>query len=123
MNKELLNEFKQTLEKEKASLEKELKTFAEQDKNLKDDWDTRFPNFGKEAGSAALEKSADEVEEYSALLPVEYVLEIKLRNINSALKKIKKGGYGKCEQCGREIDEQRLKVYPEAMFCHKCKAE
>jgi len=121
MNQEFINTLKKKLEKEKTALEKELKSFANQDKNLKGDWDARFPDFGKETGSADLEKAADEVEEYSALLPIEYALETKLRNINLALEKIKKSQYGKCEKCGQEIKKERLKIHPEAKLCLKCK--
>ena len=121
MNKKLLLELKQKLEKERAMTEEQLKRFAKKDKKLKGDWDTRFPHWGGEAGGAGLEKAADEVEEYEALLPVEYSLELKLKNINLALEKIKKDKYGMCEKCGKKIDERRLKIYPEARICLKCK--
>jgi len=121
MDKKLIAELKQKLESEKASVEKELKKFAKEDTKLKGNWDTRFPKFnGGEAGSAALEKAADEVEEYATLLPIEYSLETKLNNINLALEKIEKGKYGICEKCGKEIETERLKIYPEARFCLKC---
>ena len=122
MNKKLIQELKENLEKNKIEIEKELEKFATKDEKLKGDWDTRFPRFdGGETGSAALEKAADEVEEYSTLLPIEYAFELKLRNIDLALEKIKKSKYGVCEKCGKEIDERRLKIYPEARFCLKCK--
>jgi len=122
MNKKLLEKSRQKLEKEKVTIEKELKKFAKKDKKLKGDWDTRFPKWdGSEVGSAALEKAADEVEEYGTLLPIEYNLELKLKNIDLALEKIKRDKYGTCEKCGKEIDEKRLEVYPEARFCLKCK--
>lgn len=121
ISKKTLGKIKLELEKEKKSLEEELKKFAEKDKKLEGDWDTRFPHFnGGEVGSAALEKAADEIEEYSTLLPIEYALETRLRNINLALKKIKKGRYGICEKCGEEIEERRLKISPEARLCLKC---
>ncbi|GAI03470.1 unnamed protein product [marine sediment metagenome] len=120
MNKKSLLEFKQKLEKERTIIEEQLKRFAKEDKKLKGDWDTRFPHWGGEAGGAGLEKAADEVEEYSTLLPIEYNLELKLKNIDLALEKIKKGKYGMCEKCGKKIAERRLKVYPEARFCLKC---
>jgi len=120
MNKKLLLESKQKLEKERTIIEEQLKRFAKKDERLKGDWDTRFPKWdGGEAGSGALEKAADEVEEYSTLLPIEYNLELKLKNIDLALEKIKKGKYGMCEKCGKKIDEKRLKIYPEARFCLK----
>lgn len=122
MNKKLLLELKQKLEKERAIIEGQLKRFAKKDEKLKGDWDTRFPKWGgSEVGSAALEKAADEVEEYSTLLPIEYSLELKLKNIDLALEKIKKGEYGMCEKCGKKIEEKRLKISPEARLCLKCK--
>jgi len=120
MNKRLLQKLKQKLEYERASIEEELKKFAKKDKKLKGDWDTRFPHWDGETGGAGLEKAADEVEEYSTLLPIEYNLELKLKNIDLALEKIKKGKYGICEKCGKKIAEGRLKIYPEARFCLKC---
>jgi len=121
MKKNLEKKLKQELEQEKVRIEELLKRFAKKDEKLKGDWDTIFPKWDGEAGGAGLEKAADEVEEYSTLLPIEYTLELKLRNIDLALEKIKKGKYGICEKCGKEIAEQRLKIYPEARFCLKCK--
>ena len=46
-----------------------------------------------------------------------------LAEIEAALKKIKKGTYGICERCGRKIDEARLAVKPQAVYCLKCESE
>jgi len=121
MNKKLLKELKEKLEKQKGSLEAELMKFARKDKNLDGDWDTKFPQIEKVAGGQALEDAADQVEEYVNLLPVEHNMELRLQSINQALEKIKKGIYGKCNKCNKKISEERLKVYPEAVFCNKCK--
>ncbi|MFH1180955.1 MAG: TraR/DksA C4-type zinc finger protein [bacterium] len=121
MNKKILKEAKQKLGEEKIVLEKELEKFAQKDGKLKGDWDTRFPKFGgEESGGGQLEKAADEVEEYGNLLPVEHSMEIRLKNIDEALKKFADGSYGKCEKCGREISQDRLEVSPEAKNCRKC---
>lgn len=121
MDKNLVKELKGNLEKKKIEIEKELEKFATKDEKMKGDWDTRFPRFdGGETGSAALEKAADEVEEYSTLLSLEHNLELQLKDIDSALEKIEKGIYGKCEKCGKEIPTERLKIYPEARFCLNC---
>ena len=120
MNKQLLAKIKEKLEKAKISIEQELKNFAEKDKKIKGDWDTKFPKFNGGAGSQQLEESADEVEEYVTRLPIEHSLELRLKNINLALEKIKEGKYGKCEKCSGEIEEERLKVYPDAKWCIKC---
>jgi len=123
MNKKLIEELKTKLEKEKADIEKELERFAKKDDRVKGDWNTVFPRFnGGESGSAALEKAADEVEEYSTLLSIEHSLETKLQNINLALDRIKKGKYGICEKCKKEISEERLRAFPEATTCNNnCK--
>lgn len=116
-----VQELKEKLEKEKENIEKQLEKFATKDKKLRDDWDTRFPHFnGREAGGAALEQAADEVEEYSTLLPIEYSLESRLKNISLALKKIERGKFGICEKCGGKIPDERLRTFPEAKTCVKC---
>lgn len=122
VDKKSLAATNQKLEKEKEKIEKQLEKFAIKDKKLKGDWDTRFPHFnGGETGSAALEQAANEVEEYSTLLPIEYSLELRLKNINLALEKIKTGKYGICEKCQKRIKEERLKIYPIAQYCLNCK--
>ncbi len=122
MNKKRIEQVKERLKKEKVQIEKQLKTFADKDEQVKGDWDTRFPKQDGSSGSAALEAAADAVEEYSTLLPIEHNLELRLKNIDSALEKIKKGGYGICDQCKKPISPDRLKIYPEARLCMKCKS-
>ncbi len=117
MNKKQL---KESLEKEKKALEAQLKTFANKDSRPKGDWDSRFPKFDGEFGGSTLETAADEVEEYTSRLPVEFSLETRLRDIDLALEKIEKGKYGRCEKCGKKIDQKRLDVHPAARFCMKC---
>ncbi len=117
MDKKFLKEIKERLEKEKTAIEKELEGFAKKDPKLKGDWDSLFPQFDK----GDLEEAADEVEEYSTRLPIEFSLELKLRDISLALEKIEKSRYGKCEKCGKLIPKDRLKIFPEARACNKCK--
>lgn len=121
MNKKILKELKEKLEKEKFSMEEQLKTFATKDERLEGDWDAKYPHFNGGTGGGRLEEAADEVEEYETRLPIEFSLETKLRDINLALEKIKKGRYGKCEKCGKEIPQERLLISPEARFCLGCK--
>lgn len=121
LKKFFLKKIREKLEKEKSSIEKELQKFAKKDEKIKGDWNTRFPVFNGEAGGSALEKAADEVEEYSTRLPIEYSLETRLKDINLALEKIKKRKYGICEKCRKLISIKRLKISPEARFCQKCK--
>jgi RNA polymerase-binding transcription factor DksA len=116
MNKKLLKELKEKLAQQKESLEKELSSFAKEDVKPKGDWDTRYPKF-----DGGVEGEADEFQEYEKLLSIEHSLELRLRDINSALEKMKKNKYGKCEKCGKSVSPERLEACPEAKLCAKCK--
>jgi len=120
MNKKLLEKLKEKLEKDKGSIESQLQGFAKKDTKLKGDWNTKYPRLNDERGNQSMEDAADEVEEYANLLPVEHNLELRLVAIDLALGKLKKNNYGKCEKCGKNISEQRLKIYPEARTCSQC---
>lgn len=43
-----------------------------------------------------------------------------LAKTKGALSKIERGIYGKCEDCGRQIEESRLKIMPVAEVCLAC---
>ena len=43
-----------------------------------------------------------------------------LESTKRALKKLNSGKYGKCENCGKEIEEERLDLIPEATLCITC---
>ena len=46
-----------------------------------------------------------------------------LKLIEEALKRLEKGEYGRCQECGEPISEGRLKIRPYAVFCVKCKTK
>jgi DnaK suppressor protein len=50
-------------------------------------------------------------------------LEKELENVENALQKIKNGTYGFCENCKEEIPIERLRAYPAARQCVKCKSK
>ena len=116
-----LKKIKKELEAKKNLIEQELQRFTKKDEKLKGDWNTKFPKFNGSSGGNTLEEAADEVEEYITKLPIEHSLETRLKDIDSALERIEKGKYGKCEKCLKSIPKERLKVYPEARFCLKCR--
>jgi len=116
MEKSLIDGLKVKLEEGKATLEKELASFAVEDPKMKGNWDAkRVSNEDSD-----MEEKADEVEEYDNLLSLEHSLELKLKDVNAALEKITAGTYGKCEKCGKEIETDRLQVAPEAKWCMNC---
>jgi len=44
-----------------------------------------------------------------------------MRKISRTLDKLNNGDFGVCEECGREISEERLKARPIAALCIECK--
>ena len=44
----------------------------------------------------------------------------KSKQIKKALKRVKIGKYGICEECGKMINTDRLAVFPEATLCITC---
>ncbi|MFC1632596.1 TraR/DksA family transcriptional regulator [Patescibacteria group bacterium] len=105
-----IEKMKAQLESEKYELEKELREIATKDPNVKDDYDAKFTDFGddEEADNPA------EVAEYTDRIGVENVLEVKLREVNTALQRIENGTYGICEETGKEISKERLDAEPTA---------
>jgi len=121
MDKKTQKNLKKKLESEEKRLTKDLRFFAKKDPKIKGNWRTRFPFLGSDRPSK--DESAEEVEEYQKLLPLEHVLELRLKDIDEALDKIKKGNYGSCDNCKKKIEPKRLEAAPEAMLCLKCGKE
>lgn len=112
---QMLAELKGILLKEKAELEEDLARIARPIEPKTGDYETNFDEVGTDR-----EDNTTEVEEYTDNLPVEMTLEKKLKDVIDALEKIEKGTYGTCENCGKEIDLERLKANPSARTCIKC---
>lgn len=115
MEKKLLNQFKDKLEREKKELERDLESVAVKDPLIDGNYNAKYPNIDR-----GEEANADEVNFYEQNLSQEQHLEKKLADIKSALLRVEKGDYGKCLNCGKEISEERLKAYPEAKYCIGC---
>lgn len=47
----------------------------------------------------------------------------KIREIEEALRKLREGNYGVCEECGQAISKRRLQARPFATMCIGCKEE
>lgn len=116
MKKKDLEEFKKILLQKRKKLVEQLESFAEKEKG-REDWKTKFPKFD---GEVDMERVADEVEEYTSLLSLEYNLETQIQEIDRALERIKEGTFGICKKCKREIESERLKVNPATEYCQEC---
>jgi len=118
MDKKTLSVLKKKLDQERILLEKDLLKFADKDKKIPDDYDTRFPDLG--GRSSAPDEDAKETETYENLLAVEYALELRLKEVNEALKRIKENNYGHCEICKKDMQLDRLKANAAATTCMIC---
>ena len=117
MDKEFTEEMKQKLQKERQEIRKRLGHLGAEDEHVKDDFHSKFPEYGDKD-----EDNATEVAEYLDNLSLEGNLEQRLKEIDEALEKIEKGKYGYCNNCHKEIDSERLKINPAAKVCVNCQA-
>ena len=117
MDQVFIREMKEKLEAEREELRKRLDSFGREDAKIKDDFHSDFPSYGDKE-----EDNATEVAQYQDNLALEGRLEERLKEIEAAAGKIEKGGYGVCENCGREIAKERLAVNPAAKVCVSCQA-
>jgi len=111
-------ELKIALEKERDLLTKELETIATPDPNVKGDWDIKHFEWGEDQITSQEElesgESVNEVDEDMKNKALSDSLELRLRDVNDALERIKEGTYGICEFCKKEIPVERLKANPAA---------
>jgi RNA polymerase-binding transcription factor DksA len=70
---------------------------------------SRYDQHGADVGTTTFERT-------SALSVIEQ-LEADIEAIDAAMERLSQGTYGRCEVCGREIDDERLAQRPSARFC------
>jgi RNA polymerase-binding transcription factor DksA len=112
-----IKQIKTQLEKEKKLLEKEMKEVGRKNPSNPNDWEPMENDIN--ADTADVDEVADEMENFSENTSILNKLEPRYNDIKTALEKIKKGTYGKCEIGGEDIPEERLKVNPAAKTCIK----
>lgn len=78
----------------------------------------KYPDYGISEDDNILE-----IEEYSESLGVRENILRGIREIKRAIKAIRKGKYGICSNCKLKINPERLKIYPAATHCVKCKSQ
>ena len=116
MDKKTLKQIEEKLLKQKERLEKELKSFATVNPHNKDDFNAKFPQYGDKE-----DENANEVAVYGDNLTIERTLEKELQDVKKSLGRIKKGTYGKCRYCKKEINKKRLLARPASSACVECK--
>ncbi|MEK9180462.1 MAG: TraR/DksA C4-type zinc finger protein [Patescibacteria group bacterium] len=106
MDKQKIEDYKKQLEREK------LRLLAELNKTEK----------GEDYGSDVdIDEETDEAESFSEGLAIGQGLRERINEIDLALKRIQNGKFGLCENCGKEIEEDILKISPESKLCKNCK--
>jgi len=81
----------------------------------------------KMAGMGTVHDPMDEVDRTSIRTEQEFLLHMHCRNerlvreILNGLQRIRTGDFGVCEECGKDIELNRLKAHPSATQCIKCK--
>lgn len=112
-----IKNFKEKLEKELESLEKELSEVARRNPDSPTDWEAIPAE--RDASQADDNTVADSVDDYEDNNAIVNQLEPKYRDVLDALDKITKGTYGLCEVCGKEIELERLEANPAARTCRE----
>lgn len=112
LDKKILDELKEKLERQKEIIESELSSIAKKSDSPKGDWQTKYQNLGDDWDENVLE-----VTTYATNLSLERTLEMRLKNITDALERMETGKYGFCEADGKPIPLPRLRAKPEARVC------
>jgi DnaK suppressor protein len=105
MNTDKLNELKAHLEQERAALERQLSQ----------------QGLGEVVVEEGFADSAQATAERSELMAVGEQHESLYKEVVAALARIEDGTYGRCENCGAEIPDERLEAVPTATLCVACK--
>lgn len=116
MFKKFVQLIKKDLQERRREIKKQLGTIAEKSTRAVNDYEARFPEYGRSE-----DENADEVATFVDSLSLENNLENALAKVESALKKIAKDEYGVCENCKKRISRKRLEVLPTAQYCIDCK--
>ena len=106
--------FKKKLEAEKTRLESEMGTVGRRNPHVPDDWEPIPSEIGTEADLA---DQADVVMSRESNAAILADLEARYDTIIAALARIEKKTYGKCEVCGKIIEEARLEADSAATTC------
>ena len=117
MNKKDIEIFKKRLEKEKAAIEKQMKTVGASDPDHPKDFSATSNDM--DIDRADENELGDKMEELVDNKGILDSLENQLKDVNDALEKINKGTYGISEIGGEPIERERLEANPAARTAMK----
>ena len=104
-----LEHFKTKLLAEKENLQKEISSYRKKD-----------PYFDTNRLAESFDDDISEMEGHDRTVGTESELGTRLEEVDAALGRLDSGTYGKCENCGGEINPERLEAMPTATLCSSC---
>jgi DnaK suppressor protein len=107
MTRKQLNSYKKVLQAQRAEI---LRAFARDHRDYKEAAEVAADLFDR--------ATIDDSREFAAYL--QHGESQRWYEINTALARIESGDYGRCEECGQPISEERLKAVPTAALCVVC---
>lgn len=107
-------QFKKKLEAEKEKLEREMGSVGRKNPAVPGDWE---PAPSETSTESDLADQADIVMGRENNIAILAELEARYDAVLAALARIGKKTYGKCEVCGKPIEEARLAADPAAVTC------
>ncbi len=109
--RETINKIRNILQRQQKSVEKQLREIEKDD-----------PVTNKDLAPEASESGTDSwmAEVHGRLSALKDDLTVLSGKIRNSLSNLKKGTYGKCEKCGKDIELARLKALPTAFLCLSC---
>ncbi|TSC64165.1 MAG: transcriptional regulator, TraR/DksA family [Microgenomates group bacterium Gr01-1014_93] len=107
---ETFNKIKRILQRQEKEIERDLKSI-EKDDPVKVDGLAESSEPGTDSWMADVHGRAQVLGQNLQLL---------LAKTKNSLANLKSGKYGKCENCGREIEPERLEAIPTATLCLSC---
>lgn len=109
VSKDVLTSARERLEAELKTIEQELADLgAHADGSVEVAHDEGFAD------------AAQSTSERSKMLSLVEKLQHRASDVKSALDRVERGSYGRCERCGEEINPERLEAIPSARLCIKC---
>jgi DnaK suppressor protein len=111
---ELIDELRQSLERERDRLVQRISALVEAEQKLGESQGEE-----SDAGGGMADVASD-ANEQTLELSLERAERIHLAEIEAALRRIKDGRYGVCEECGLSIPVERLQALPWTPFCVRC---
>lgn len=107
------------LAKQKSTIEEEQKKLLLQIEVLKEE--DPFSDPGHVSDNAAVDTDVREQVGHDTVEAEIKDANKRLEELKLALELMKKGRYGVCERCSKDIPQARLQLVPEARFCIECK--